>query len=205
VNPLINILIRTSNRPKYFYRCIESIKSQFYQNYRIIVSADDLKTQNYVRNYDVEHILVNKLKPTPQCSFPYNLYLNCLCELVDDGFILILDDDDHLADDQCLVDISKKLTNPEALLICKMIWPNGRIIPSDDYWKKLPVRGQIGMPCFIFHHSLTGNLSFDGEKAADIRFFHKLFELIPNKIWFDRIIVKTGNTGLHGRCVDFGS
>ena len=33
----INILIRTSNRPVYFRKCIQSILEQKYENYRIII------------------------------------------------------------------------------------------------------------------------------------------------------------------------
>ena len=39
--PFINILVRTSGRPLYFKKCIESIKIQNYNNYRILISYDN--------------------------------------------------------------------------------------------------------------------------------------------------------------------
>lgn len=62
-NNLINILIRTSNRPNGFARIIDNIRSQTYKNYRIIVSVDNDETEEYVRKYkDVEYIRLEHVK-----------------------------------------------------------------------------------------------------------------------------------------------
>jgi hypothetical protein len=47
--PMINILVRTSGRPKYFEGCIESIYNQTYKNWNIIVGVDDSESQKYVQ------------------------------------------------------------------------------------------------------------------------------------------------------------
>ena len=83
--PLVNILTRTSGRPKYFKRCIESIKNQTYSNINHIVSVDDDKTEEYVKNLTKNYIRVSKydgnipfVDPVTKIrrAAPYNLYLN---------------------------------------------------------------------------------------------------------------------------------
>jgi glycosyltransferase involved in cell wall biosynthesis len=181
---------------------MESILSQDYKKYRIVVSADDLPTLKYVKQYNVDHILVEKLHPSPECSFPYNLYINKLMGMVNNGYILILDDDDYLANKRVLNLIAEKITKPDNIIISRMMWPTGQVIPSDAFWRKIPIRGQIGMPCFVFHCKWVSAIRFDPHKAADLRFFLQLYEKARVKTWLNQITVFTGNTGLHGKPID---
>lgn len=202
MKPLINILIRTSNRPNYFRKCIHSIRTQSYHNYRIIVSVDDDFTEAYVKPYKLDYIRVKKCQVTAEDTAPYNLYLNKLMRQVDRGWILILDDDDHLAHSCALEIIAQHATSSMSLLIWQMTWPNGRVIPDDYHWGKLPQRTFIGMPCFAFHRKWVDVCRFDGKKAGDLRFFHQLFKIHINKIWIKEVLVKTGNIGLKGEPID---
>lgn len=202
MKPLINILVRTSNRPNYFHKCIQSILTQSYHNYRIIVSVDDDITEEYVKPYKLDYIRVKKLQSDADQSAPYNLYINQLMNQVDRGWILILDDDDYLAHSLALEIIAQHATSSMSLLIWKMIWPTGRIIPTDEYWRKLPPRTFIGMPCFAFHEKWADVYQFDAMKAGDLRFFHQLYKAHINKIWIDDILVNTGNIGLKGKPID---
>ena len=55
--PLINILIRTSYRPKYFDKCIKSILNQQYNNYRIIICYDKENSLEYLEKYsDISNV-----------------------------------------------------------------------------------------------------------------------------------------------------
>lgn len=202
MKPLINILVRTSNRPKYFRKCIQSIRTQSYHNYRIIVSVDNDLTEEYVKPYGLDYIRVQKLYPTADQTAPYNLYINQLMKQVDRGWILILDDDDTLANSFVLDNIAQNASSSMSLLIWRMLWPTGRVIPDDTYWGKLPQRTFIGMPCFAFHKKWADQYQFDGMKAGDLRFFHQLYKAHINKIWIDEIMIKTGNTGLKGKPID---
>ena len=51
---LINILIRTSSRPHYFDKCIESILNQEYKNYRVIVCYDTEDSKSYIEKYSAK-------------------------------------------------------------------------------------------------------------------------------------------------------
>ena len=58
----INILIRTSERPRYFRHCYQSILEQTYKSIRVIVSWDNESTWDYIKNYkDIVKIKVNGL------------------------------------------------------------------------------------------------------------------------------------------------
>lgn len=102
MSQIINILIRTSNRPVYFANCIESIKKQTNRNYKIIVGCDN-KEDNYFKEY--EHIIYDRIEAKAEKDiyvndtrikhFPFNLYFNELYKKVKSGYIMFLDDDDY--------------------------------------------------------------------------------------------------------------
>ena len=88
--PKINILTRTSKRPKGFKRHIENIRGQTYKNISHIVSSDDPETAKYVEENshpNMLHVRINredviKNDNSPKYNtgkyFPANLYLNIL-------------------------------------------------------------------------------------------------------------------------------
>lgn len=197
--PLINLLIRTSNRPKSFARCLASVQNQNYGNLNILVSADNEGTAEYVRAHGIEPVMVRKDR-NPLVTGPYNLYLNTLLEQVKDGWILILDDDDHLAPES-LTRLSSSLIDAMCPVFVRMEWPNGRVIPEEEYWMYEPQRKHIGMPCIVFHHKLKNLVKFDGMKGADFRLANKFWKLL-NIIWKDLVVVNVGNTGNGGRPID---
>ena len=48
----LNILIRTSNRPAYFEKCIQSVLNQEYYNYHVYITYDDNLSLNYLKKYE---------------------------------------------------------------------------------------------------------------------------------------------------------
>lgn len=201
--PLINILIRTSNRPNYFSRCLGSVLNQTYNNYRIFISADDEKTKQYVSMSGFQPVMVKKMKRDEKNTAPWNLYLNDLIAQVDDGWIIILDDDDYLAHNKVLERISVHLTNICVMHVWQMQWPTGRKIPEDGYMKTPFVRKHIGMPCFTFHSYFSEFVKFDAMRAGDFRFICTVAAILDNRVHFiDEVIIKIGNTGLVGAIND---
>jgi glycosyltransferase involved in cell wall biosynthesis len=83
-NPVINILTRTSNRPNFFKICFESVSKQTYKNINHIISVDNIETEEYVKKYTDNYIVVKKfdgyIPYNPiydvRRPAPYNLYLN---------------------------------------------------------------------------------------------------------------------------------
>jgi len=199
---LINILIRTSDRPNYFARCLNSVLQQTYKNYRVIVSADNNKTKAYVNIYGLQCINVKSMPRTQEQTAPWNLYLNDLMDQVDDGWIIFLDDDDYLADENVLENIAKQLDNKYKLYVWQMQWPNGRKIPEDTYFHKPFERKHIGMPCFTFHSVIKDKIRFDAMRAGDFRVISELEKYTDKINWIRQVYVKIGNTGLVGKKVD---
>lgn len=199
-NPLINILIRTSNRPEYFGRCIKSIRQQNYTNYTIIVSADNEDTAAYVRKNGIEPIMVKRLERSATQTFPWNLYLNTLKNQVKEGYIIILDDDDYFANTNSLALVARSIMPIESsILVYRMRYPDGRILPDDAHFCTTPFeRKHISMQCFCFPATIKDKIDFDGQRAGDFRFINKLLDHVSKVYWLDRVIVTLSNFGLNG-------
>jgi cellulose synthase/poly-beta-1,6-N-acetylglucosamine synthase-like glycosyltransferase len=151
MSELINILIRTSNRPEQFKRCLQSVVSQNYDNIRIIVSAD--REVNYIPA-GLELIKVSADKSLP---YFYDCYCNDLKSLVNEGWFMFLDDDDILVKNV----LSQIELNHKAII--HQLQRQSTIVPKDLNFK----RGLIGMPCLMLHHSLKNLADIPGTGCGD--------------------------------------
>lgn len=202
MKPLLNILIRTSERPRYFRRMLDSIESQGYKNYRLIISADTLPSAEYVREAGYEPVIVSKGLPDEVNNAPYNDYLNTLMNEITDGWVMFMDDDDLYSDPDVFSSVAERLNDERKILVWRMQWPTGRTIPEDKFWGMVPFStSHIGMPCFAFHHSLSKRCSFDKRKGADYRFISRLTRNLDVE-WMDRVCVKLTNCGNWGMVKD---
>lgn len=204
---LVNILTRTSGRPKAFKMCRESIEKQSYSHFKQYVSYDNLKDLEYIKYYDVEKIKVSKkteqevnqyFNPGNREFSPYNLYCNDLLSHVKKGWILFLDDDDMLAHEKVLENIVTwiKKEDKKTLFIWQMQYPDGKLLPPDELMKKEEIKiYNIGSPCFLFHHKYAHRVNWDPWKCADFRFLKNLSNIIPNKKWIRQPLVKLNNSG----------
>lgn len=157
---LINILIRTSYRPSLFKRCIDSIRTQTYQNLRIIVSYDDDRALEYIPE-EISKIRVYKSEK----PFFYDDYGNSLKEQVTSGYFFFLDDDDVLASDTAIEQLVRNIKNKKGV-ICQFS-RRGHIKPSNSLIRKRQIfRSKVGMPCLLLHHSLKRLVDFDGSVGA---------------------------------------
>lgn len=187
---LINILIRTGlpTRKELFNRCLNSIYSQSYSRVRIIVSID--RDCDYVDNWHMDYsgmmreIEIVNVFPDKTLSYPYDCYLNELKELVTDGYVFVLDDDDILAPG-CLNKLD--LSYPAILVQINHL---GRITPINS---NITI-GNIGMPCLVLHHSLKHLAYYSGADHGD---YHYAKE-IASKIDFnfqELVLVECNNKG----------
>lgn len=179
---LINILIRTSSRPKEFLRCLKSVLSQNYANIRIIVAVDN---DNYF--YVPRDLEIIRVIPDRNLLFFYDCYLNDLFALVTEGYILILDDDDVLMPD-CL----SKIIFGEKAIIVKLRRADD-IYPLHQDFK----RGQIGFPNLILHYSLKDVAKISGSGQGDYFWIKEIQKVCP-LTYQDLIVVYSWNRG-HGK------
>lgn len=174
--PLINILIRTNDRPNGFRSCMESIKKQTYTNYHIII-YDNSSITSYIKWGTYQVIQDN----TPCKGYEYNLFCNTLKEKVNEGYYFFLDDDDTLHDENSLAEISEELTDPNQAVICQFLRAN-KPKPSNEFMdNKLIVNGRIGMPCIILHHSQKNIAHFTDKVNADYLYIKEVSQKIPCK------------------------
>jgi GTP:adenosylcobinamide-phosphate guanylyltransferase len=197
--PLINILTRTSGRPNYFDHCIESIVKQSYCRIKVYVSYDNTESYNYVRKYkNIEKIRVSPHtgdypdmeieRGVAVAKFPSNLYLNDLQNLVKEGYIIILDDDDILTNKNSIATIVDHIKGNDDLLFWRVQFPNNIVIPEDEYFGKPPVYCHISGIGFAFDCKYSKDAKWDGYKGGDFGVVKNLFKTIPNKIYINEVL-----------------
>ena len=209
MNPLINIITRTSNRPNGFDRNYRSIKNQTYKNINHIVIYDNpTDLEKYLFKYDgLTTIWVDREKLKNNYMGPHflgkffwtsyhNLYFNPILKTIDEGWIIFLDDDDYLKDEFTIENISKKLIDEDTILIWKMLIGETNIIPNDDAFltKKIEL-GNIGGSCFTVHSKWAKEYQWDAFKCADFRYLNSLSKIIPKKEWINEVFVIVPNSG----------
>jgi glycosyltransferase involved in cell wall biosynthesis len=175
--PTINIIIRTSGRPNYFKDCIKSIYNQDYQNYNILVTCDDYNSIKYTRGHNCRVVDVRPIKDTytrvtkdrPEANsdygydFPYNRYINFAQNLINDGYVIILDDDNRFIENFALSKISSKLAKDKLVVWkCKM-WD--KTLPATNEIKLY----NIDSACFAYHISMAKYSDWTQWKRADYR------------------------------------
>ena len=191
---MINILVRTSNRPKCFADCIASIESQTYQDYRLIVGSDTREYYpmpyhpiRYQRELSNGQFI--QLRESKARHFPFNLYLNELMRHCKDGYVLFLDDDDEFTSTDSLGIIAKELQNPvDAAFWRVRICEN--IFPSDKNFGQRPVVKDISGIGLAFHTDYIPMLQFDPYKQADYRLADRIYSLL-NVHWIDEVLTQT--------------
>ncbi len=204
---VINILTRTSGRPKGFGKCHESIRRQNSKTYKHIVSYDNLADLDYLKKYEVKKVPIEKeligLPMNEDDRFePYNLYCNNLLNEVEEGWIMFLDDDDMLADEEVLKKLQKEIrqNDEDTLFIWQTKFPDGSLLPPDETFNKKEIKLQhIDTACFMFHFKYKNVAKWDGFWAADFRFIKKLSQAIPNQRWIRQRLTLKNNFGDQGR------
>ena len=164
---LINILIRNCYRPNYFSKCIESILKQNYKNYRIIICYDDKKCNEYLNKYlhkNIEKFYINLKNKN---KYKFNLYCNHLLNRVKEGWILFLDDDDKLVNNNCLKIINNKITCKNDFLIWNFLRPDKIIKIKDINNIQL---GDIDTTSFLFNKAYKDLVRWDDQQNGDFRF-----------------------------------
>ena len=204
---MINILTRTSNRPKEFSNLIDNLESQNCTLFNHIVVVDNKTSFEYVKNHKIQNLhevekdeLIKNYEfkdPKTGPFAPYNLYMNVLQEKVIDGWIMYLDDDDLFMDENSLSTIVNEIekSDEDTMLIWAMKFSNGFVVPKKNDIRNGPVKNFIGSPCFAFHSKYKDHAIWDYWKCSDYRVAKKLFNVIPKKKYINKILIYVPNSG----------
>lgn len=182
--PLINILIRTSNRAAGFKRLLASIVNQDYEPIRIIISYDNDAALRYIP----KGLEVIKVEKQSDCPYPYDLYCNTLKSMVEEGYFIYADDD-NLFKPNILSQLP--LEGPGLIVQCQI---GNHIAPQDLNFKA----GMAGMPCMILHHSLKGIADISGEGRGDSYWIKSVLSKVD--LPFFPVVVVYGESRGLGRC-----
>lgn len=194
---VLNILTRTCDRPNRFKRLKESIEAQKWGG-KVwhIVSID---RPNDYADADVIVPALGTIAPSPPESdqkyrdAPYNLYVNDLLEAVEDGWILILDDDDELLDEDCLAALEPYMTDPDRLLICRFAMN----LPRSEKMMVMPVHfgeelvpNDVACSCAVFHSKHKHLARWHGKYCGDFFGVSNLAKKLK-VVWVDKVVAGT--------------
>ncbi len=198
---LINILIRTSNRPNLFKSCIDSILNQHYSNYKVIITYDKIESLEYLKKYEnnnkIQYYFINIDNPN---KYKFNLYCNFLIDKVNDGYIMFLDDDDILTHNYVLNIINDNLKLNNNLLIWKFMRPDRLIYPKDI---NNIILGTIDTTCFCFHNSFKNTTKWTDKQCGDFYFITDLISKNKFNIKFINFILT--RTSYNNKIANYGN
>lgn len=202
MNKYINILIRTTFRPEYFKKCINSIFKQSYRNYNIICCYDDNLCLNYLEKYE-DRISYFYIGNNSKKKYKYNLYCNELLKKVEKGYIIFLDDDDMFTSEYALEKINEKLLNENDIVFWKFKCSDKIIYPENINNIKV---GYVANSSYCFHYKFKDSSKWEALQIGDFKFldkmlkknnFNRIFidEILSGTIWFSNKKSKYGNEG----------
>lgn len=188
--PIVNILVRTSKRPKYFDTCIKSIEKQSYKNINVFISDDGYA--KYTIPHKVYPIKVERQKvdiiskKDYGIPFPANLYFNEMHKYIKSGLVMYLDDDDEFSNGNALNNIVDEYKKGNDLILWR---PEiGRqYVPHFNFGKE-PVAKDISGIGVAFDSKYL--MDWEPYKLGDYRLIKELYK-IKNKIWIDKRFTKT--------------
>lgn len=186
MNPLINVLVRTSNRPQLFARCLESIEEQTYKNVRVIVGYDNDQALSYIPEH-IEKVPVHANKAIP---FYYDLYCNQLKKYVEEGWFMFLDDDDFFHAPTVLQEISKHMVGEHEAIICQFLRKKRPKPATPLIEERLIIEGKIGLPCLFVHSKHKDFSGLDGYRSGDYRYILSVVERVKT-LFLPMVVVET--------------
>lgn len=183
--PHFNILTRTTQRPRFFESLCKSLDEQTYENWSHHVITDDPGSVDYVRKFGRSPILTKRhpVRTDIKDHFPYNLYLNELYKETNDGYVIVIDDDDFFMETKALEFLSlmiRKIGN-DPTLFWRVKFPDGYRPREKTNFIFKP--GNIASCGFCFHTKYLDAAMWDEFKESDFRVAHKV-KLVSEVVYY---------------------
>lgn len=202
-SPHFNILTRTAKRPKYFEALCKSIDEQDYLNWSHHVITDDPESSPYIEIQGREPTITTRLEKREDINhhFPYNLYVNELYRNINEGYVLLIDDDDCFLTARALstlADVIEKVGNFPTLF-WRVQFPDGLIPRETENFVFRPTN--LASCGFCFHTKFIDAAKWDEFKESDFRVAHKI-KLASDAVLYLKSAVLTGlqrTSGMGGR------
>jgi hypothetical protein len=191
------VLIRTSNRPKFFAEMMASIKAQTHPNIITITHTDD-PSDTYVTGDII--VSSKRIPKSKQQTGPYNLYNNKLLQAIPDGpgYYHFIDDDDKYYDSTVIEKAVAKCQENKINIVRSMRW-SGTVWP-----KKWGAQQSYQTECFILHTKHRNLAKWWDRTGGDHNYSRQITKVLPIN-WIDGIIIARAQEGKgHGRRYDLG-
>jgi len=190
---MLNIILRTHNRPIKFKRMLDCIQKQSFQNFNLYITADNDETESYVKQYSLPYI---RMFPDTTIPVFYNLYFNDIYQKIDNGWIWGIDDDDLLADDNVFQFINDTCILEDKIYIFKFHNKHARCIrPGRNFGKKIEI-GDIGTANFVVNRKYCCDVLWGANGISDGIY---ISNVAKNReiCWIDKVIyvVEKANHG----------
>ena len=178
--PFLSFVTRCNKRPNLLAENKASLGRQTDQDFEQVFIVDDVGLGVYEANQ--------------------SLYKNR--HQVKGKYVMIYDDDNVLVDPY-FVAILKKIVgeyDPD-VIISKMLWQAGIILPRPEYWGVFPHQGEIDSLNFVVRSQIWKShiKTFGAPKCGDFFFIREVFKQPNHTVyWNDRIVAQSMQIG-HGR------
>jgi GT2 family glycosyltransferase len=135
---------------------------------------------------------------------PYNLYVNDLLAAVQDGWVIVLDDDDEFLSRDAVAALEPHFDDPDKLLICKfaMGMQNHKrdIIMPRSFGVDL-VLNDVSCSCAVFHSKHKESALWHGNYSGDYFAYSNLAKKLEIE-WIDKVVAGTQYGPSVGRSSD---
>lgn len=202
------IITRTSNRPKLFRRCVESVKQQSIDVEHHVV-VDNQQSYQYVADHDVHMIHqvdLNTLRdqqihsdpPTttrpPGKTAVHNLYFNQVYEHIESDWVYHLDDDNYLKP-ETLHRLTPLLKDDVDMVVIRADSFAGTLPTFRDCVMHKIRLCAIDTGCFVARTEMFKHVKWDGWKCGDYRVIVKCDELSRNTTWANLVLMRMETNG----------
>lgn len=222
--PLINIITRTRNRPRFFQLNVSSLNQQKYNNLHHIVTYQVDEDLEYVKTHQYSNTTIvkvpnvvkdNSLEKTIEGltvnHSPYNLFLNEAHKYVKEGWVMYLDDDDIFSFSNSVEFLINEINkyDLETKHLWKVQFPTWTI-PTDFYFQSYvegkPLKNsQISMIGMLFHSIHLDKINFDEWACGDYFAFKGLEKELPKRNMINQTLTKIATIPGEGQRKDISN
>jgi len=224
MDPVINIITRTHNRPNFFKNCVGSIKQQTYKNIHHIVTYQNDEDYKYISEYSpgATTVKVPPLKKDFSKSTiiygdvkadhaPYNTYFNIAHKHTKKGWIVYLDDDDMLVYSNSIEYLVQNIKHHNINNILHLWFANfiNYVVPQPEIAEKYKqghpfMRGKCSGGGLCFHTDYIKHATWHEWALGDWDIYQKLDKVIPNRNFIEATLLGMQSIPGGGRAQDIG-
>jgi len=197
----LTVVIRTHDRPEMFKRAIESVRKQTHKNIDIVVGVDTPASLEYAKAYNPTRIVqCTHRARSGHTDFPANEYISKLIADINDGYILVLDDDNYISDPEGVEKLFKQIDKEICIYIIRYRYPDGRLFPNDRQFRsKIIENGGVDWASCIFHARFKAVSQSKPLYNADFYFINSLVSYCKVTKFIDLALVHTETPGNDGK------